>query len=263
MNGLRKGYVVATHPEDHSVDLVMADDGSRMIGVQVLTPNGSTRSGSIDMPAVPEKENKWDISKITGQDQLAIVGFLGTNPVVLGFLYPQVNQMTFDDPKMRFVRHQSDVYSMVDGDGNMELFHPSGTYVRIAETPEHADLGKKNTDKNLAPDRNTGRRVHFHIEMAGAVASVDISPDGKVVVKAEQNVEVHTQQNAIVTAAVDARVTAGESVQVEAGGDADVKADGNASVRVNGWSQTVSDGPMLVKSKTQLKLQGPSRTEIL
>lgn len=260
---LRKGIVVATHPEDYSVDLVMADDGSRLVGVQVLTQNGSARTGTVDLPAVPESKNKWDITNRNGQDMEALVAFLGRHPVVVGFLYPQVSQMTFNDPKRRITRHQSDVYSTIDGDGNMELFHPSGTYVRIAESPAHEDLGGKNSDKSLVADRNTGRRVHFHIEMAGGVASIDISPSGKVVVTAEQNVEVHTKQSAIVTAAIDAKVRAGESAQIEAGGDADVKVSGNASVRANGWSQTVSKGPMLVKSETQLKLQGPSRTEIL
>ena len=183
MNGLRKGYVVATHPEDHSVDLVMADDGSRMIGVQVLTPNGSTRSGSIDMPAVPEKANKWDISKITGQDQLAIVGFLGTNPVVLGFLYPQVNQMLFSDPKRKIERHQSDVYKSIDGDGNIELHHPSGLYVRIGETPDHEDLGGKDIDQKFQQDRNTGRSLFVRLETPKGNYQLTINPDGDCLIK--------------------------------------------------------------------------------
>lgn len=183
MNGLRKGYVVATHPEDHSVDLVMADDGSRMIGVQVLTPNGSTRSGSIDMPAVPEKANKWDISKITGQDQLAIVGFLGTNPVVLGFLYPQVNQMLFSDPKRKIARHQSDVYKSIDGDGNIELHHPSGLYVRVGETPDHEDLGGKDIDQKFQQDRNTGRSLFVRLETPKGNYQLTINPDGDCLIK--------------------------------------------------------------------------------
>jgi porphobilinogen synthase len=45
---LKKGIVVAVHPEDHSVDVVLSD-GRRLTGVQVSTPNGSTRSGTSDM----------------------------------------------------------------------------------------------------------------------------------------------------------------------------------------------------------------------
>ena len=73
----RKGIVVDTHPEDHSVDLVMTDDGSRLIGVKVLSQNGSSRSGSVDMPEVSGRKNKWDISQKTGQEVLAAVAFMG------------------------------------------------------------------------------------------------------------------------------------------------------------------------------------------
>lgn len=255
MSFIRQGYVVATHPEDHSVDLVMADDGSRLVGVQVVTPNGSGRTGKFDMPAVPEKADKWDITKRTDQDQIAMVGFVGRHPVVLGFLYPQVNQMVFGDPKRRIERHQSDVYSTVDGNGNMELFHPSGTYVRIAEDPAHEDLVGKNTDAKLAIDRNTAKRVHFHIEMARGVASVDIDPDGKIVVTADRNVEVNTKQQAIVNADSD--------VIVNTGADADVRVAGNASVVSQGWGQFVGSGPVLIKSEQILKLKGPSGEIIL
>lgn len=90
---LRRGIVVAVHPADHSVDLVMSDNGARLIGVQVMTSNGSTRSGSVDLPDVIEKTNKWDVSKPTGQDMIAMVDTMRGQPVVTGFLYPQVNQM--------------------------------------------------------------------------------------------------------------------------------------------------------------------------
>ena len=98
---LRKGIVVEVHPEDHSVDIVMSDDASRLVGVQVITGNGSTRSGTSDLPEIPKRKDKWDISTPTGQDMHAIVGFFGRHPVVLGFIYPQVNQMLHKDPQLR------------------------------------------------------------------------------------------------------------------------------------------------------------------
>jgi hypothetical protein len=175
---VKKGIVVATHPSDHSVDLVLAD-GRRMVGVQVATPNGSTRSGTFDMPAVPEKADKWDITKLTGQDQIALVDFVGDIPVVVGFLFPQISQMTFDDPKMRVTRHQSDVMSMVDGDGNMQVTHPSGAYVRMGETADAVNLGSKNTDASLAADRNTGRKLFMRVVVPGSF-DLKITPDGQL-----------------------------------------------------------------------------------
>lgn len=186
----RIGYVVATHPEDHSVDLVMADNGERLIGVQVPTMNASTRTGTIDLPAVPDKRDKWDITQLTGQDMKAIVGFVGRNPVVRGFLYPQVNQMLSKDPKMRIDRHQSDVMTTIDGDGNIQLTHPSGTYIRIGETPDKVDMAGKNSDGSSAFDRNTGRMVNIRIGLAGGVLELTMTPTGGVLLKAAQGVNI-------------------------------------------------------------------------
>lgn len=248
------GYVVRVNPGDQSVDLVLKD-GRRMTGVQVSTPNGSTRSGIFDMPAVPEKADPWDITKITGQDQKAIVTFIDGLPVVTGFLTPQINQMTFDDGKMRVDRHQSDVIQTIDGDGNIQLAHPSGTFVRIAESTEFTDLAGKNNDKNLAVDRNTSRRVHVHIELAGKAAIISISPDGAVSVQAKQDVTVETEESAT--------IKTGDNCNIITGSDTDVRVDGNASIKASGWGQFVMDGPGLVKSNTVLKLKGPSGEIIL
>ena len=176
MSAKIKGIVVGVNAYDHSVDLVLSD-GRRLAGVQVLTPNGSTRSGLFDMPATPPKADKWDVTTMTGQDQIAIVDWVGNIPVVVGFLYPQVSQMTFDDPALRVDRHQSDVYTSVDGAGNFELSHPSGAYLRLAETPDHVDLTGQNTDKNFAQDRNTGRALYVRLVVPGAI-DLKIAPDG-------------------------------------------------------------------------------------
>lgn len=176
---LSKGIVVAVHPEDHSVDVVLSD-GRRLTGVQVTTPNGSTRSGTFDMPAVPDKGgDKWDISKPTGQDQIALVGWVDGIPVAVGYLFPQISQMTFADPKMRVTRHQSDVITMVDGDGNMQMSHPSGAFVRMGETEDAVDLAAKNVDASLASDRNTGRKLFTRVVVPGAF-DLKISPEGEL-----------------------------------------------------------------------------------
>ena len=213
---MRKGIVVEVHPSDHSVDLVMADDGSRMVGVQVMTPNGSTRTGTIDLPEIPKRKDKWNIGEPTGQDMHAIVGFVGRNPVVTGFIYPQVNQMTSNDPKLRMTRHQSDVVTTVDGDGNMQLDHPSGLFLRIGAAPEKQDFAGKNSDANSAADRNTGTTPYVRLYTAGGKCVLTLEPSGKVVlstedaidVQAKGNVTVNTDGNALVEAAGSATIKA-------------------------------------------------------
>ena len=183
---LRKAIVVDVHHEDNSVDLVLCDDGSRLSGVPVLaSQGGSARTGHVELPEVPNKntENKWDITQRNGQDMEALVGFMGRgNPVVVGFLYPQVSQMTFKD-KRRFNRHRSDVYHTITENGDMELYHPSGAYVRIAEDLEHEDLTKKNHDENLELDRNKDRTINMRVKLGGV--TIDIK-DGVVTIDAQR-----------------------------------------------------------------------------
>ncbi len=215
---MRKGIVVAVHPDDHSVDLVMADDGSRLVGVQVVTSNGSTRTGTVDLPHFEDKgeDAKWDITEKTGQDMHAIVGYVGKNPVVTGFIYPQVNQMTNTDPKLRMTRHQSDVVTTVDGEGNMQLAHPSGLFVRIGGNPEKVDYAGQNADKDMAIDRNTSTTPYVRVHMAGGKAVLTISPDGSVLLTTDTTVDVEAQGSVTVTTQADALVQAAGEATVKA-----------------------------------------------
>lgn len=219
----RIGIVVETHHKDHSVDLVMADDGSRLVGVQVLTSNGSKRSGNVDMPEVKPAGDKWNITKEHGQDMKAIVAFVGRHPVVVGFLFPQVNQMLLKDPKVRRFRHQSDVETMIDGNGNVQVTHPCGTYIRIGEDPEPDKLVGKFVDKSKT-DRNTGRQVHVRIGMAGGTAVLTITPGGAVTlttvstvdVVATGNITLSTDAAFAINAAGPITVQSGASIQLTA-----------------------------------------------
>lgn len=228
---LRRGIVVETHPEDHSVDLVMADNGQRLIGVQVMSPSASTRTGRVDMPEIKPTGDKWDISKPTGQDMIAMVGDFGGHPVVQGFLYPQVNQMLFKDPKLRVDRHQSDVLSSIDGDGNIQLVHPSGMYIRIGEAPDKADLSNQNADSSLAADRNTGRRVHVRLSLAGKTVELTMTPDGDVTLELNQNLVVKAKQN----------------VNIVADGNIDIHAKGNMHLKADGTMLSESGGDNTIK----------------
>lgn len=211
---MRKGIVVATHPEDHSVDLVMVDNGERLVGVQVMTPSASSRTGSVDLPAVPEKKDKWDITREDGQDMHAVVDYVGRTPVVIGFLYPQINQMLFKDPKMRFDRHQSDVMRYTDGDGNFGIMHPSGAFIQVGESPEKPELAGKNADASLEPDRNTGKKVFLRVSLAGNVAELTMTPEGTCTLKLEKDFELEAKGHANITCN-DATVKATEKITLD------------------------------------------------
>lgn len=213
---LRQAIIVEVHPTDHSVDLVMLDDGTRHLGVQVATPSGSARTGVVDLPQVPQRDNKWDITQRTGQDMQALVAFVGRNPVVVGMLYPQVNQMLLKDGKARRYRHQSDVETLIDGDGNMQVTHPSGTYIRIGETTVADTLDNKHADSS-ATDRNQSKQVNIHIGMAGGVLELTMSPSGAVSLRCNQGVSIEAGQDSTIKAPnlmLDANVTITQKLTV-------------------------------------------------
>lgn len=190
---LRQAIVVEVYPNGHAVDLVMLDDGTRHYGVQIQTMNGSTRSGTVDLPEIPKRDNKWDITQATGQDMIATVDFIGRNPVVTGFLYPQINQMLLKDKKTKLFRHQSDVTQTIDGDGNIQVTHPSGTYIRIGEATASDTLDGKHAHSSTT-DRNTSKQVNIHIGMAGGVLELTMSPTGSVSLRCNQGVSIEAGQ---------------------------------------------------------------------
>lgn len=189
---LRQGFVVEVHPDDHSVDLVMMDDGSRLVGVQVQTPNGSRRTGTVDLPEIPKRKNKWDISKKTDDDMIATVDYIGRTPIVTGFLYPQVNRMLLKDGRTRIMRHQSDVIETIDGRGNYQWVHPSGLHIRMGETPDLEPI--QNADGGAAADRNTDVKPYIRVGLPGGKMTITVNPDGQIQIDTQDEVILNAQK---------------------------------------------------------------------
>ena len=80
--------------------------------------------------------------------------------------------------------------SSIDGDGNIQVLHPSGAYIRIGETPDKVDPAGKNADASLKADRNTGRKVNVRIGLAGNAVVVTLTPDGNITMKLDKDFTV-------------------------------------------------------------------------
>lgn len=191
--------VAAVHHEDHSVDLVMVDGGARYTGAQVLTSTASSNSGVFDMPT-PTTGDKWSLAENRANEVLAVCAMLGGAgvPVVLGFLFPQVNGMLFEAGR-RVMRHGSDVYTSIDGAGNIELAHPNGTYLRIGTSPDHEDLSGADYDGNWSITKNTGAATHLQVVVkAGGAqkAKIHVDPDGNLTIEHTGNLVVNTDGTA-------------------------------------------------------------------
>lgn len=174
--------VLDVHPESHAVDLEMLQDGRRLSGVQVLSLSAGGDFGLSGLTG-PIEGDQWR-GRI-----MAAVGFLDKVPVVVGFLYPQVSQMLFEDKQRAVARHQSDVYATVDGSGNTEVVHPAGAHIVISEAAAPANLDGRDYDKVWKRRRNTARKPWIVAAIPGQ-ARVALSPDGDVEVWAKRRVSI-------------------------------------------------------------------------
>lgn len=205
--------VVAVHPESGSVDLVTVAGGRRITGVKVMSGSLTRQSGFAGLHK-PDAQG-FDADDTGGREALAVVASFGQVPVVLGFLPPQVSAMMFADVDRMVYRHPSDVYFTIDADGNTELSHPSGAFLRIATSSGHEDLTGKDYDGKWKISRNTGKQVHMHFEIPGQ-AMVDLSPAGAL--------SITCSANATIDVGGAASVTAGGAASVTSGGPATMKA---------------------------------------
>lgn len=209
--------VVEIHPESHAVDLVVMDDGRRLAGVQVLSGSAGSNFGLSDL-AAPDAVG-YEAAGTGERDTLAVVSWVRDIPVVLGFLFPQVAQCLFADRERMVYRHASDVYTTIDGSGNTEVYHPSGTFLRIGASPGHEDLTGKDYDKVWAIKRNTGAAVHVHLEVANAgasVASLNIDPSGNVSLTHSGNLTTSTGGNLSATVGGSASVNSSGAMTLTA-----------------------------------------------
>lgn len=190
--------VIGIHPESHSIDLELMNDGRRMAGVKVTSGLAGTDFGSSAL--APSENGGYGSKKSNTREILAVLAWANGLPLVLGFIFPEVSQCLFEEKGRMVYRHPSDAYLTIDSKGNAEFFHPSGAYVRFGESGAHDDLTGKDYDGKWAIKRNTSRKVNIHLEQGGGTASLNIAPDGAINVKSKNTVTVEAEGEATLKA---------------------------------------------------------------
>lgn len=200
------GRVVGVHPEANAVDVEMMMDGRRIAGIQCMSQICGTDFGmaGMDSPGV----SGYDKNPNGVRDIIAVVTFMGSQPLVLGFLFPQVCQLLFEELGRYIFRHSSDVYTTISPNGDAEFYHPSGAFVRFGESTAHEDLTGKDYDGKWKIIKNTGRKVSIHVEQAGGTAAVTIDPDGNFFIEHDGDLWVKTGGKASFSSGGDMSFTA-------------------------------------------------------
>lgn len=193
---MKLARVSQIHPESNAVDVVLVRDGRRIAGVHVMAHSAGGDMGLVDLS---QPTNTGYGARLSGQrDIYALVDWVDSMPVVIGFVYPEIAQCLFTDLQRMIYRHASDAYVTLDGDANIEVAHPSGTYLRIGTTPAHDDLTGKDYNGLWKIANNTGSAVHVQLTVMNAgkqVAALHVDPSGNVELTHSGNLTVQTAGN--------------------------------------------------------------------
>jgi len=172
--------VVAIHPERHSLDCVCLDTGERFFGVTVLSGSASSEAVSASIPEPAPPQESWGIEPGDGATVLVVLArWPGITPWVLGFI-PPPTAPGLNDPGRKADRHQSGWYHTVSPTGDMEMHHPSGSFVRMASDLGHENLDAFGPEGRWADNKNVDHLVGFVASIAGAggaeVAKISVAP---------------------------------------------------------------------------------------
>ena len=118
----------------NTVDVVTIDDNASIYNCQICCsmPAGYN-FGTRYMPTF--QENSETQYKMSAGDIYCVAAYAGDyqNTVVLGFLFPRQTELSIPEYGLYVFRHESDITVIMRGDGTMEFYHPSGSYIKIGK----------------------------------------------------------------------------------------------------------------------------------
>lgn len=154
--GIKAGISIAkvhkVYPEANMVD-VMLMDGSLLQKLQVVTPYASSRTGLVDLP-IPEYEKSLLDKEFPllpcnpdESDVFAVVAFIDNSlfkAIVIGFLFPEDNELLChrenqpgnEKASQYLFKHTSNVYTRIADNGDIEISHPSGVFIKIGSSTD-------------------------------------------------------------------------------------------------------------------------------
>lgn len=187
---LRLGRITKVWHASRTADVLMIDgDGAGpLLRVPILT-------AVPDSWAIPDVEHSHDTTATGPREMFVALAPLGIGRwAIVGFLPGASRPSMFGDGRA-ITRNSAGVYSTSDATGNMELYHPSGTFVRIG-TPGHESLIGKDLDEQFDITENTASAPTITIGLAAGGVSkgtITIEPDGKISIETQGKIEITTE----------------------------------------------------------------------
>jgi hypothetical protein len=262
--------VIRFLPSSNTADVVTIDNNISLLGCNIACsmPAGFFY-GARYIPTHDDANPEVEYVNSPG-DIYCVAAFLENdynNSAILGFLFPMETTLSIAEYGLYIFRHESDVMWMVRGDGTMQVYHPSGSIIKIGDdnsnemtdNRETGGLYPAKTDglyirpsadynaqkqSNLFIDWYQGQKVTLNsageiiLQTRDAAATITMTPDGKVTVQTTEQINAITKDiNITASGSVVANVDGNVTANVE--GDLDIQAE-NATVIAAGTVDVTS-----------------------
>jgi hypothetical protein len=128
------------------------------------------------------------------------------NAAVLGFLFPMETTLSIAEYGLYIFRHESDVIWMVRADGTVQLYHPSGSIIKIGDDAsnevdsdrEQAGLYPAKTDGlyiRSVKDYNAEKETNLYIKWH-AGQTIELKNDGNLIISTLDSAAIFTMSPA-------------------------------------------------------------------
>lgn len=188
--------VIRFLPSSNTADVVTIDNNISLTGCNIACsmPAGFAY-GTRYIPTHDDQNSEVEYVNSSG-DIYCVAAFLENdynNAAILGFIFPLQTTLAIAEYGLYIFRHESDVMWMVRSDGTMQIYHPSGSIIKIGDTNTNemtdqidtAGLYPSKTDGfyvRPADDYNTDKESNLFIDWYKG-QKVTLDKDGNIEVK--------------------------------------------------------------------------------
>jgi len=186
-----EGKVIAVNPADSSVDIRLYD-GQLLRRVRVLFNSANTVAGFRYLASIQNSQPQQSALGVVDNgtlthvaDTLATIIYVQADtlaPRVIGFSFPQDAQMHIDEQGLSMFRHESGMYSLIDGKGHHETHYPDGSYIIAATDTVPKSIISKGQAWSIPTAPNINLTIHlaqgFDISIQGGVLKLAGGTEG-------------------------------------------------------------------------------------
>lgn len=281
--------VIRFYASSNTADVVTVDNNISLLGCNIAcsTPAGFAY-GARYIPTHDDQNSEVEYVNSSG-DIYCVAAFLENdynNAAILGFIFPLETTLSISEYGLYIFRHESDVMWMVRGDGTMQIYHPSGSVIKIGDTiinemTDQIDTAglypaktdgfyvrptneyNANKESNLYINWYKGQKIKIDSlgniiasteDTAGnVVATLTMTPDGKATIETTEQINAITK---------DINVTASGNVVANVAGDVTATVQGDVAANVVGAVTAIVQGNVGINCSQLIDIQGTAGVSI-